>query len=384
MDICVLNPFFHPHLGGTEKVILEVYKRLAKKHNICVITGSSKTTHRESISYVEGIKVVRLKSHYVTVPGAPLPFLVMDRIRSHIKSERSDVYHINNRYQYHIDVVNAIKGIDKKLAITIHNSLPRNITGFLDATGLLYDVAWGRTLMGYADLITGVSTNTIETTVPKRHRHKAHVVYNGVDYRKYRPIRKSDPLVERVMQGFPLEGQIIMNNARLVPQKGQLYLIKAFERLLREEYDANLLIVGKGPMMERFASMAERHGIAGRMRIIPEISDGELPYYYNASDMFVLPSTYEPAGLVLLESLATETPTIASRVGGIPEMMGNCGFYIKPKSVESTYRRVLHLLNNPQEARQKAAEGRKLMVREHDWDRIAKQYEGLFLGLLKG
>jgi glycosyltransferase involved in cell wall biosynthesis len=383
MDICVLNPFFYPHLGGTEKVLIELYKRLGKTHNVSVITGSLEKTSKESIDYIDGIKVIRLKSHYMKVPGAPLPFLVMDRIRSHIKKEHADIYHINNRYQYHLDVVNSIKHMNKKIAMTIHNALPKNINGIIDTTGLLYDIAWGRTLMRYADLITGVSENAVRTTVPKRYMEKAHVVYNGVDYKRYRHMSKKEKHVKAIIERLGFEGSIIFNNGRLVPQKGQAYLIKAFDRLLDDEYDVNLVIVGKGPMMEQFGALSKKLGIERNFKIIPEIEDYILPYYYNASDLFVLPSTYEPASVALLEGLATMTPCIASRVGGIPEMMGNCGFYIKPKSINQIYEKVIHSLNNQDEAKKKALEGRKRMIAEHDWDKIAKQYETLFSSLLR-
>lgn len=382
MDICVLNPFFYPYLGGTEKVLFELYSRLSKKHNITVLTGSRENTTKETVEYFGDIKVIRMKSHYIKIPNAPLPYLVMDRIRAHIKEEKADIYHINNRYQYQIDVVNSIKKTKGKLALTIHNALPKNINGLIDTTGFIYDIAWGRALMGYSDLITGVSLNTIKTTVPRKLLKKAHVVYNGVDYNNYKNLSKSDRRIKRIINELDFDGPILFNNARLVQQKGQIHLMRALHKMLNDEYEANLLIVGKGPMQEQLEKAAKKLALEKHFRIMSEIDDKAMPYYYNASDVFVLPSLYEPASVALLEALATMTPSIASKIGGIPEMMGECGFYIKPKSTIDIYKKAIFVLNNQEEAKKRAEEGRERMIREHDWDKIAKQYEELFLHTL--
>ena len=64
MDICVLNPYFYPQQGGTERVLLEVYKRLSKKHNITVLTSALKSGDGERVDYLFGMKVVRLATKF--------------------------------------------------------------------------------------------------------------------------------------------------------------------------------------------------------------------------------------------------------------------------------------------------------------------------------
>ncbi|MDE1870640.1 MAG: glycosyltransferase family 4 protein [Candidatus Micrarchaeota archaeon] len=386
MDICVLNPFFYPYKGGTEKVLLEVYRRLAKRHNITVITSAPLDNNRHSVEEVFGIRVVRLRTFQEHVPIFPMPFLFFDGLKRALERERGDIYHINNRYQFFEDSVKVIKGMDRKIALTIHNALPKNIDPLTDELGEFYDRIWGRKLMHAADIITGVSTSTINTTIPRSERHKTHLVFNGVDYRRFRRLGKRNESVARISKrmGFGADSTNILCNGRLVTQKGQKYLLHAFAELVtRDHEDLNMLIIGKGPLRRQLYSMAKKMGVERRFRITYGIDDDNLPYYYNACDIFSLPSLYEPAGLALLEALSCELPSVISRIGGMPEIAGNCGIYAKPGDHRSIKKMVKYVLENGDDASKLASKGRKRIIKYHDWDNISKQYEGLFLGCLR-
>ena len=386
MDICVLNPFFYPYAGGTEKVLLEVYRRLAKKHNITVLTSAPPGSKKDTVGEVEGIKVIGLKSEHVLVPAAPLPFVVMDGLVGAVKKAGCEMYHINNRYQYFDDCVKAVREVRGKLALTVHNALPIGIDPLVDTLGLAYDVAWGRRLMHEVDLITGISKNTIETTVPKKDMAKTHLVYNGVDYRMFKPVGKNNREVNRIMVGLGetccANDANVVTNGRLVEQKGQIYLIRALAELAKEGYDIGLLIVGRGPLEKALTSAAQDAGLGDRFWIRNGIPEGQLPYYYNVGDFFVLPSLYEPAGLAVLEAMSCAIPAIASDVGGIPEMLDRYGMYVKPKSTKEIGERLSYMLENKKKVAAIARRGREFAIRRYDWDKIAKRYEELFLNTL--
>ena len=72
----MLNPYFYPYNGGTEKVLLEVYSRLAKRNNITVITSVAAKRNKPSVEEISGIKVVRLKATSTRLPTLPMPFLL--------------------------------------------------------------------------------------------------------------------------------------------------------------------------------------------------------------------------------------------------------------------------------------------------------------------
>ena len=382
MDICVLNPFFYPYSGGTERVLYEVYRRLAKRHNVTVISGAPENRNKESVEQMNGIRIVRLKTTHIGFPFVPMPFPIMQGLPKAIQKERADLYHINNRYLYFYNTINAIKRIKKTLALTLHDAMPRNIDTITDGGGYIYDVVWGRRLMQYADVITAVSKNTLDTTVPKEYKERAYVIYNGVNTGVYRRRKRGNRGVAKVRRSLGIDGNTIniMNNGRLVAQKGQVYLLRAAAALMKErkDLDLNLMMIGRGYLKETLTYMASDLGMSGRFGIFTGIEERELPYYYNAADIFVSASLYEPASLSVMEALASEVPVAATKVGGVPEMMGGCGTYVRPKSISGMKEGIERLIDNRNKARKLALEGRKLMKKEHDWDKIASEYEHRF------
>ncbi|MDE1865462.1 MAG: glycosyltransferase family 4 protein [Candidatus Micrarchaeota archaeon] len=380
MEICILNPYFYPYKGGTEKVLLEVYGRLAKRHNITVLTSTVPGRNVHHTDEIKGIKVVRLKTHQYSLPGLPLPFESFEGLNEAIMKTGAELHHINNRYQYFYFNMQAVKQTGK-LCLTIHNSLPTNINAPTDFFGYLYDVAWGRRIMHGADLITGVSKSAIESTVPESERRKAHVVYNGVDYKNFRRHPKSSPKVAKIIEELGFKGTTIICNGRFVPQKGQIYLMQAMSMISEHGDMPNLLLVGKGPMEGRLRAEAAALGINMQMR--SDIGDERLPYYYSACDIAVAPSLYEPASLAVLEGMSCGLPVVASRVGGLPEMVGRCGIYSKPKDPESIASGISEILSDPKKVHRMGQQARRRMIERHSWDKIAKQYEELFLNTLR-
>jgi glycosyltransferase involved in cell wall biosynthesis len=382
MEICVLNPFFYPYKGGTEKVIFEVYRRMAKKDNVTIITGTLNDRKLPKEEEIEGIRVIRLNSYYLNIAGLPMPLLLLYGIREAVKKVGADIYHINNRYQYYYDTTSAIKGMNKKLVLTIHNSLPKNIDPMTDFAGLLYDVAWGREVMHSADLITGVSRNAIVSTVPRKDLKKCVTLFNGVDSDIFKPRARNDGVKELAEQ-TNMDGQMILSTGRLLPQKGQIYLMQAVSKLIKDGYDISLLILGKGLLEKQLNEKARKLEIKKRFKILSAENELLLAKYYDLADVFVLPSLYEPASVAILEALSSQTPSTASKVGGIPEMMRDSGLYFEPRDIDGIYNNIVRLIDDRKSAEKMAKNGRKLMLKYHNWDDIAKEYRSSFTDLLK-
>jgi glycosyltransferase involved in cell wall biosynthesis len=325
------------------------------------------------------MKVVRLATKFHNIPGLPLPFLEMERLSENITAENADIYHINNRYQYFHRTIRTIKDTGKKLALTIHNALPREIDLETDMVGYAFDVCWGRPLMKKADIITTVSENTKTTTVPKRYYNKTCVITNGVDFKKFR--FRSGRRILKIKNDLGFEGRVVLNTARLVRQKGQIYLIRAVAKLKNEGVlgeGVNLLLIGRGPLLRMLKDEAARLGLKGDFAVVEWIADRDLPYYYNTADVYAMPSLYEPAGLAIMEAMASEIPSVASNVGGLPGIVRNGGVYAEPRDVDALAERIRMLIENKKTALVLARNARKLVVKYHDWDRIVGIYEKKF------
>jgi len=368
-------------------VLHEIYRRMARRHNITVLTsnvtsfGQRTGQQAPHTEYMDGIKVVRIKTRQVRIPFSPLPLQLFPAMQSHIQSVNAELYHINNRYQYFPGTIDTIKRNGAKLAITIHNSLPIGISAADDGFGLLYDIVAGRRFIHAADAITAVSKDAMESTVPSEDRRRARVIYNGVDWRVFRKMSGRDVHVRSLKEKLGRGSTLILSTGRLTRQKGQVYLMEAVAGLIRKGRDVRLLIIGRGPMYSQLYRYASRLGMADRFEITSGIPENELPYYYNAADMFALTSLYEPAGMALLEAMACGVPSVVSRIGGMPEMAMDSAMYAKPRDPQSISGAMEAYLSDKKMAGKKAARGISLVAKRNDWDSISKEYEDYFLSV---
>lgn len=114
--------------------------------------------------------------------------------------------------------------------------------------------------------------------------------------------------------------------------KGFSILVSALELLTKRGYDLDLAIVGEGPDREMLRMHSLKLGIKDRVHLLGSVSTSELTSLYEKCVLFVLPSVIEPFGLVLLEAMSFGKPIVATRVGGIPEVIenGENGLLVEP------------------------------------------------------
>lgn len=146
---------------------------------------------------------------------------------------------------------------------------------------------------------------------------KIHVVYTGVDYKLFCP---GDRAAARKRLNLPLEQKILLYVGNLIPLKGVRMLLDALHSLRNEVPEAHAYLIGGGPDRRHLERRASALEISDRVHFVGPIRQENLPDYYRAADMTILPSRSEGIPNVLRESLACGTPFVASRVGGIPEI----------------------------------------------------------------
>lgn len=380
----MLNPFYHPFSGGTEKHLLEVCTRLAKKHDVTVLTSMLEGTKRKEV--LDGVKIVRIPSAVLTSLPHPLPPpvpLMLFPWPSFVwELKKAELVHIHNRFVYGLNDVFAIKKVFKKpLALTLHNARPQGIDLPTDLVGGVYDDAVGQTIMRNCDLIAGVSRNTIETTVPNELWDSAQVIYNGVDTKMFTPNTHADR-AEALRKELGLEGKkIVLTVCRLVEQKGLDYLIDAIPFVLREEKNAHFVILGHGPRLKHLQEKARKKGLDDKISFLTErFSESDLAALYEACDCFCLPSLWEPFGIVFVEALSSGKPVVGTDVGGIPEIIenGKSGFLVPTRNSTILAEKISILLSNPAKARKMGEAGRKTALKKFTWDETAKGYEKLY------
>jgi glycosyltransferase involved in cell wall biosynthesis len=145
---------------------------------------------------------------------------------------------------------------------------------------------------------------------------RVRVIYDGIDQSLFHPGCRREA---RRRLGLPAEGRIVLYIGNLVPIKGLDVLVKACASMGRG-IPYTCYLIGQGPLRATLERQVRQAGLADRIRLLGPRPHAQLPDWYRAADVFVLPSRSEGVPIVLLEAAACGTPFVASRVGGIPEI----------------------------------------------------------------
>jgi len=149
---------------------------------------------------------------------------------------------------------------------------------------------------------------------------KITVIDVGCDLRRFRPTPPGTKAMAKERVGLPPDTATILFVGSLISRKGLDFLLRALSKQSASR-QLKLLLVGRGPDHGQLLKLADRLGISDRILWLGERSNDELPDWYSAADIFVLPSRSEGTPTVLLEAMASGCPIVASRVGGIPEVI---------------------------------------------------------------
>lgn len=169
----------------------------------------------------------------------------------------------------------------------------------------------------------------------------------------------------------------------LTPLKGVHHLVNAFAVVAEDWPRAQLSIIGKDENKRYAADLSEQVnnlGLKDRVRFMGAMSQSELAYWMANSSVLVLPSTSEGLGRVIIEAMATATPVIGSRVGGIPELVedGVRGFLVPPGDEIALAERLRWILTNPDNAGAMGERGRRFVEHFFSTESYLNGYKQIF------
>lgn len=155
-----------------------------------------------------------------------------------------------------------------------------------------------------------------------------------VDTELFKPTDKSEA---REILNLPQEYFLILFVGGLEPLKSPQVLLQSFIALNQQVPKSLLIFIGRGRLEELLYQQVERAGLKSNVLFLGRIANETLPLFYNASDVFVLPSLYEGISMVAMEALACGTPVIVTEVNGVSEFIrdGVQGFVLKEANVEA-------------------------------------------------
>ena len=148
-------------------------------------------------------------------------------------------------------------------------------------------------------------------------RSRIDIIPNGIDVQLYAPSMTREEACRQV--GLDPARRYIMHIARFHPVKDHRTLVQGFARMAADAPDVDLVLVGDGPERGAIETLVAELGIKGRVHFLGVRRD--VPVVLRAADVFTLPSLSEGASITLMEAMAAGVPSVATDVGGMPEIM---------------------------------------------------------------
>jgi len=259
-----------------------------------------------------------------------------------------------------------------------------------------------RTSIEAADAVVAVSAGMADDVLrcyPSVDTSRLRVIHNGIDTFEYCPTADRSVLAEH---GIDPDRPIVIFVGRITRQKGLPYLLRAAPAL---DADAQLIVLASAADTPDIATEVEqgiarlqeqRNGVFWIRRMVPK---PDLVQLFSAATVFVCPSIYEPMGIVNLEAMACETAVVATRTGGIPEVVadGETGVLVPidpdpgdpygaprdPEAFAGAFADAVNaLVRDPGRAAEMGAAGRRRAVEHFSWTAIAERTRDLYASLL--
>lgn len=195
---------------------------------------------------------------------------------------------------------------------------------------------------------------------------KIHVIYNGIDHQRF---FRQDQAGSRELLGLRSDRKIITFVGNLKVAKGCMDLVAAFIQLIGTRSELDLYFIGDGEKYDALGEKIRQAGLQDRIKLLGSKKHSELPAWLNASDVVALPSHNEGVPNVLLEAMACGVPVVATRVGGIPEIVSDqAGILIEPGEMTELANALETALSTTWNRESIAA-----TVSEFTWDKNAHQ-----------
>ncbi|UCD15410.1 MAG: glycosyltransferase [Candidatus Omnitrophota bacterium] len=362
MRIAILVQEFPPQrAAGTEIATYNTAKHLVRKgHDVYVITSFYKGSN---VSVNEGFYVQRIIWPRVRFVG-----IILYWVRAFVclRKINPDIVHTQSIFM----------GITGFLAKVFFKK-PYVMYG----RGSDIYLPWvfkrpiSRLILKNADAVIA-QTEDMKVKMQKIYNRDIFVVPNGIDLEKFKGI------LQREMRDKA--AVVILFVGRLIPVKGVRYLIEAIKILKQKNLNTKLILIGDGKDRLKLAKLVEKLGLNIDITFLGKINNEDIPKYMVNADVFILPSLSEGFPMVILEAFASGLPIIATKVGGISEIIkeGVNGFLVKPRDPEAIAERVIYLLQDDHLKNKIIQEN----IREsnlYSWNKVTQELEAIYSQIIK-
>lgn len=200
---------------------------------------------------------------------------------------------------------------------------------------------------------------------------KINVISNGINLNTYSGIEKDYEFRRK----YALDNEkIILFIGRLVREKGVQHLISAMPKIIEKYNSVKLIIAGKGGMENELKKQAEQMGLSEKIYFTGHLNAKEVSKMYKCADISVFPSTYEPFGIVVLESMLAGVPVVVSDIGGLDEIVkhGEDGLKSYAGNSNSLADSINSLLFDSQLCDNLIKKAKQKVKDEYNWAKVAQ------------
>ncbi len=368
MNIAILS--YH-RIGGSGIVAYEIGRAMAEDrgHNVHFI--GLEPPFRLGNSYSDKMQFHKVwVKEYPVFDFQPYSLALASQLADIVERKRIDVIHSHYALPHAVSALLAkdISGSDVKCVTTLHGT---DIT-VVGAHPTMMNIT--KYAIRRSDVVTAVSNSLILDSEKKLGVEKGKIkcVYNFINPEFFNPSLSSDIMKER-------DKKIIIHVSNLRPVKSPADVIKIFHRMDKEISDElELWIVGEGPLQYEMISLTQKLNIRDKVRFIGICSN--LGGLIASSELMILSSREESFGLVALEAMSCGVPVLASKVGGLPEVIedGISGSLFEHGNIVDASKKGLRIINDRKFYDSIVSQGLKTAKEKFSMEKIVSQYENLY------
>lgn len=357
---------YHPHVGGVEELVRQLARHQRKRGMYPVIATMRWPKDLPTEEDHDRIPVRRYSFRVAERrPRQALTAVltrkaITRRMVADLRAFGVDLVHVQCVSANGWYALRAAQMLDVPLVVSLQGELTMDASAVYQRSSVLPNLL--RELLLVADVVTACSSATLieaEAFTGVDVGDRARVIYNGVSLSDFDvlPVKRPRPYV--------------LGIGRLVPQKGFDVLLRAWSKSALPDFD--LVIAGDG------VARAELEQLAADLNVdavfLGAVTRRDVPGLFRGAQAFVLPSRHEPMGIVSLEAMAAGTPVVATRVGGVPELVhdGETGVLVPPDDVQALSAALQRVLRDA-DLRSRLAASASAHVERFDWSLITDEY----------
>lgn len=367
---------FFPSLGGVEELVRQLAHQQQERGGRPLIVTNRWPKDLPAADEHEGLPVRR---YVFRVPepnlhqmGGALLYGPATRrqICEDLSAHGTELIHVQCVSSNAYYALHASRSLQLPLVVTLQGELTMDAAQIFQRSRFAQWLM--RTVLREADAITACSGQTLreaEEFLGEPFGERGRVVYNGI---------RLDEFTGAAPYEHPRA--YILAIGRHVPQKGFDVLLEAYAQLVHaRETDVDLVLAGDGSERANLEELAERLRLKDRVHFVGRVDRRQAARLFLGCEFFVLPSRHEPMGIVNLEAMAAGKAVLASRVGGVPELVqdGKTGILVPGGNSGELAEGLRRLLSSPALYRGMGAAG-KQRAAGFDWSAIADQYEEVY------